>query len=248
MTRSRLAEVDSAALPWPPADVPFFALLVAMGALFILYQYRCMPRDLARWAGPDDEGGARAVYLSRTLGALLLGLAPSLVLLLTRPTGPDAVGLTLPDPQGSAIGALLIVALALPAVFIAARRPDFTEHYPPIRSPHWPARRVALNGLTWAVYLVAYELFFRGILLFGLAARLDPWTAIALTGLIYVLAHLPKNGRETAGTVPMGLVFAAVTLYTGSIWAAVASHWLIANTSDLLAARALRARGAPAYE
>ncbi len=235
-------------LPWPPADAPFAALLLVMAAGFIAFHYRCSPARLARFVGPDDEGGARAVYLSRTLGALWLGLVPSLAMLLLRPTGPETVGLTLPDPAATGVGALIILALALPAVALAARRPDFTEHYPPIRSARWPAGRVALNALTWGAYLVAYELFFRGLLLFGLAARLDPWSAIALTTLIYVLAHLHKPGRETAGTLPMGVVFAAVTLWSGSIWAAVLGHWVIANTSDRLAARALarRAGGAGA--
>lgn len=227
-------------LPWPPSDGPFAALLLTLTACFITFHYRCAPVRLARYVGPDDEGGARAVYLSRTLGAFWLGLVPSLVLLGLRPTGPDAVGLTLPDPAATGIGALIILGLALPAVLLASRGPDFTEHYPPIRSAHWDGRRIALNGLTWLVYLVAYELFFRGILLYGLAARLDPWIAIAVTTLIYVLAHLHKPGGETAGTLPMGVVFAGVTLWSGSIWAAVLGHWVIANTSDLLAARALR--------
>ena len=225
-----------APLPWPPADAGFAGLLVLMGALFALYTYRFSPGVMAGRAGPDDEGGARAIFRSRLIGAALLGLVPAVIALL----GPQPeMGLGLPAPGRAAIGCALILALALPGVIGASRQPDFTVHYPPIRSAHWPPRRVALNGLTWTVYLVGYELFFRGILLFGLVARMDAWLAIALTSVIYVLAHLPKPGKETAGTVPMGVVFAAVTLWSGSIWAAVVSHAIIANTSDMLAARRL---------
>lgn len=225
-----------APLPWPPADAGFAGLLVLMGALFALYTYRFAPGLMAARAPATDEGGARAVFGSRLIGALLLGAIPAAVAL----AGPQAsIGLGLPDLGRALLGCGLILLLALPAVFAAARKPDFIDHYPPIRSAHWPPRRKALNALTWSVYLVGYELFFRGVLLFGLAARVDAWLAIALTTVIYVLAHLPKPGRETAGTVPMGVVFAAVTLWSGSIWAAVLGHVIIANTSDLLAAARL---------
>jgi len=223
-------------LPWPPSDPAFAGLLILMAALFALYTYRFAPGVLAQRAPPDDEGGARAIYRSRLIGAALLGVIPAVVAAL----GPQPeMGLGLPSASRAAIGCLLIVGLALPAVFGASRRADFIEHYPPIRSARWPARRKALNGVTWTIYLVGYELFFRGVLLFGLAARLDAWLAIAITAAIYVFAHLPKPGRETAGTVPMGIVFAGVTLWSGSIWAALVGHVLIANTSDLLAARRL---------
>ncbi len=223
-------------LPWPPADAGFAGLLVLMAALFALYTYRFAPGVMARRAAPDDEGGAQAIFRSRLIGAVLLGVVPATLALL----GPQIeLGLGLPSPGRAALGCAVILALALPGVIGASRQADFTAHYPPIRSARWPPRRVALNGATWTIYLVGYELFFRGVLLFGLAARMDPWLAIALTTAIYVLAHLPKPGKETAGTVPMGIVFAAVTLWSGSIWAAVLGHVIIANTSDLLAARRL---------
>lgn len=221
-------------LPWPPADLPLAALLITLAALFALHHYRAHPDRLRARHGLDL---AAAVHRSRLAGVLLLGLAPALVAhLLGHPITPP---LALPHPAATALGALALTALALPAVALAARRPDFTDHYPPIRDRPWTRRLALHSALTWAAYLIAYEYFFRGLLLSALAARLDPWTAIALTTLAYVFAHLPKPGRETAGTVPMGVAFAAVTLATGSIWAAVVSHWLIANTSDLLAARRL---------
>lgn len=212
-------------------------LMLAMACLFALYHYRCQPAQLASLTGGGEDGQARAVYASRVAGALLLGLAPSLVLLALRPASADAYGLGAPDVEATALGVAILAGPALPAVWMASRRADFVDHYPPIRARRWSAGRIAANGLTWAVYLVAYELFFRGLLLFTLAARLDPWLAIALTTLAYVFAHLPKPGRETAGTVPMGVLFAAVTLWSGTIWAAVIAHWLIANASDLLAMR-----------
>lgn len=228
-------------LPWPPGHLPFVGLLVLMSALFALYSYRFSPGAMVARAAPEDEGGARAVYRSRLIGALLLGVVPGTLAALG---AQPILGLGVPSAARVFAGCGVILALALPAVLGASRRPDFVEHYPPIKSPRWPPRRVALNAATWAIYLVAYELFFRGILLFGLESLTGPWVAIALTTMIYVFAHLPKPGRETAGTVPMGIVFAGVTLWSGSIWAAVLGHVVIANTSDLLAARRLaRAAG-----
>lgn len=219
-------------LPWPPAEPRLLVALVAMAAAFALFHY---PLRAAAWRarGLSVEG---AVHAQRLAGAVVLGAAALLM--------PGDVGLGAGDPMRALLAALGLAAVALPTVGLASRRADFVEHYPQIHAPGWTGGRAARNAASWALYLVGYELFFRGALVIGLAAVVGPWTAIGLSTLAYVLAHIHKPGRETAGTVPMGVLFAAATLWCGSIWGAVAAHWLIANTSDLLAARQLNRRDA----
>lgn len=212
-------------LPWPPGDPALVVALVVMAAAFVVFHYLCRAEVLrARW-GFGSEG---AVHGQRLAGAVVLGGA-ALVM-------PGEIGLGLGVPTRAALGALGLAALALPTVWLASRRADFGEHYPQIREGRWTRGRVARNAASWAIYLVGYEAFFRGALVFGLARVVDPWTAIALSTLVYVIAHIHKPGRETAGTVPMGVLFAAVAWWSGSIWGAVAAHWLIANAGDLLGA------------
>ena len=93
------------------------------------------------------------------------------------------------------------------------------------------------NAATWTLYLLGYEFFFRGFLLFAVADAWGVWAGVCATTLAYVYAHLPKNADETIGTIPMGVVFALGALWSGGIWAPWLAHVIIANTSDLLASR-----------
>ena len=55
---------------------------------------------------------------------------------------------------------------------------------------------------------------------------------------MYVAVHLPKPAPETIGTIPMGVLFAGVTLWTGGIWAAFVGHVMIACWAEYWAMRA----------
>lgn len=54
---------------------------------------------------------------------------------------------------------------------------------------------------------------------------------------IYVLQHLPRGPGECLGSLPMGVVFALMTLDTGSVLSAWLLHVLIAGGTEALVVR-----------
>ncbi len=225
-------------LSWPRGmDGPLLVVLVAtiayVGFHYLFHWTAWLPRL-------DPERGhsvnqARAVHIQRLGGVLCLGLLPALVAA-ALPGGPATVGLGLSDPAAAlgAVGAVLIIVL--PVVARSASRAPFWEHYPLIRARRWTRRLYLHNALGWIAYLLAYEFFFRGFLLFTLARWLGVWPAIALSTLAYVYAHLPKpHAGETVGTLPMGVLFAVIALDSGGIWGPWLAHCAIALTSDWVA-------------
>jgi membrane protease YdiL (CAAX protease family) len=216
-------------LVWPPEDWPTLVVLLTAAVVFVVYHYGF---------AAARRGEARAVHRQRLGGAVLLGVVPALVAAAVLPRGLAHYGLG----KASAVASVVFVAgaalVVLPVIWVASRRPDFRTHYPEIRAGAWDRRLRLENAATWGVYLLAYEFFFRGFLLFALRDAFGAWPAVGVTTLAYVYAHLPKNAAETAGTIPMGVVFAAAALATGAIWAPFALHLLIATWSDALAARA----------
>lgn len=134
--------------------------------------------------------------------------------------------------------ALALLLVSLPAVLLSARNPAHRALYPQVRAPVWSRRLLLLNAASWAGYLVGYELLFRGFLLFPLVEALGTWPAIAVGTAIYVTAHFSKGAGETAGTLPMGILFALAALLSGSIWAPLLAHLTIAVTNDLATVRA----------
>jgi membrane protease YdiL (CAAX protease family) len=215
-------------------------VLATVTVAYVAYHYlghatTIAPRLSASRSADDNQ--ARAVYLQRLIGVLLLGVLPAGVTFLL---GRDlaACGLAMGDLPAAAAVAVAGAAAFLPVAYLSARRPQSWAHYPQVRATIWTRRTDAVNAATWVFYLAGYELFFRGFLLFAMARWLGDAPAIAVTTLAYVFAHLPKNGAECAGTIPAGALFAAGALYTGAIWAPLLVHIVVAVGTDVFVTRA----------
>ena len=54
------------------------------------------------------------------------------------------------------------------------------------------------------------------------------WSAIAVSGGLYVVSHVPKHPFETLGALPIAVVAGLLTAHTGSVVGAVLLHWEVA--------------------
>ncbi len=193
---------------------------------------RCLNR-----LGPD-KGPACFINSTRYLGGCTIGLLPLAVYLVFFPeTALSEVGLTLyRDTLPETL--LWIAGLGVVVVLLAwysARTPGSLIHYPEIRAREWSRRMIASNLVSWAFYLLGYELFFRGVLLFPLVQEIGLWPAIAVNIGVYSATHLPKGLRETIGAMPLSIVLCLVSISTGTIWIAFFVHLAMAWTHSLTA-------------
>ncbi len=92
-----------------------------------------------------------------------------------------------------------------------------------------------------AIPALAEELFFRGLLLPGLARRLDPRVSIVLVAVLFGLVHLSPIAILYATLA--GLVLGAVRLWTGSVVPCVALHGAFNAMPILLPPEVIRLRG-----
>lgn len=82
------------------------------------------------------------------------------------------------------------------------------------------------------LYFGAWEILFRGVLLFGLEGRIGAGPANALQTALSVIAHFGRPFTETLIGVPAGLVFGAVCLRVRSIWYIAIIHWAVGVSLD----------------
>jgi membrane protease YdiL (CAAX protease family) len=68
----------------------------------------------------------------------------------------------------------------------------------------------------------AEEIFFRGQILRGLLGRYSPWTAIAVSAVIFSVAHL--NPVQFPATLLLGLLLGWLYWRTGSVWPSMFAH------------------------
>jgi membrane protease YdiL (CAAX protease family) len=175
--------------------------------------------------------------LSSKLGGLLwLGLVPLVFFSFMMPVVSLAWLRFAPSP---AMFFWLAVLVPLPWIlaWFTSRSEKHRLQYPQVREPVWTRRLLVVDLLCWALYLLGYEAFFRGFLLFGLAGSMDVWQAVMINTLFYSLAHIPKGVGEAAGAIPLGLLLCLITLTTGNFWVAFFVHLSMAWSNELMSLR-----------
>lgn len=129
-----------------------------------------------------------------------------------------------------------LFGLSVPFVVVASFLPSFQAKYPfyglgPGEAP-WP-----WFVAWWAIYAVQFlgvELFFRGFMVHGLAARFGVGAVFVMI-VPYVMIHFTKPLFEALAALVGGTVLGFLSLKTGSIWWGVAVHVGIALVMDVLA-------------
>jgi membrane protease YdiL (CAAX protease family) len=165
-------------------------------------------------------------------GFVLLGLVPAVIMLAWGGYAPSDLGLGFANATTSLYWIVPMSAIIIAMNFFASRQPEGLSNYPQMRVQEWTTSLIAINSLSWAAYLIAYEFLFRGILLKVCYDSFGFWPAVAINLSLYATTHIPKGARETFGTLIYGLVLCYVTIETGSIAVAFVTHLVMALSND----------------
>ncbi len=179
------------------------------------------------WYFFESSGGEGIKVLrARFLGFLLMAVLPAGIL--SGFAGLDFRDMGLSCVPGSfRFMALSVLLLGSAGVLVTRLNPGAPKHfekYPQIRDPEWTKGIYLLNVVSWVVYLTGYEIMFRGIVLFTFLDIAGVWPAVVVSTALYSAFHIQKGMFEALGAVFLGIVFAVVTILSGSIWTAVIIH------------------------
>jgi len=226
---------------WNP-EVLFFVIAVVWTSVgFAIYFFLAGNKSLSLriWkAHPKLDSQVKEVLFQRFWGFVFMGILPLIFIFLWPGEQVHKYGLGfsfLSPPPWWIIG---VIAVILITGLFAAPKPGNLAMYPQIRSKDWTSGMLAISGISWVIFLLAYEFLFRGFLLFASVAVMDVWAAITLNCALYALAHLYKGPGETFGAIPVGILFCYLTLLTGNIWLALVLHSTMALSNEWLSIRA----------
>ncbi len=216
-----------------PDNIELFLFISALAVTtfgFIAYQYIASPRFTQRIL-QREMGKPFQVYVQRLAGAIIFGVIPLIIILLTGAEGFGGFGIK--APVGTTfLWTLVLSALILPMNYINAPKPANLNVYPQIREGRWSLGLILGSAISWIIYLTGYEFLFRGFLFYTSLNIIGLWPAIILNTMIYSLVHLPKENKEMVGAIPLGLVLCYLTYLTESIWVAVFTHIILALSNE----------------
>jgi membrane protease YdiL (CAAX protease family) len=75
-----------------------------------------------------------------------------------------------------------------------------------------------------ALYLFAYELWFRGFLLFETIRFFGIPAAVSLNILLYTLLHIFKSKKEMLSCIPFGFILCFLSIFFNAAWPAIILH------------------------
>ncbi|WP_423127733.1 CPBP family intramembrane glutamic endopeptidase [Gaoshiqia sp. Z1-71] len=209
-----------------------FEFWMALGTAFVCLAINFLVNASLKQRIKADRRNEGPVTLQRLAGVVNFGGLPVLMIALFLPTTLSEYGLMLSQPRATALWVLILGAVIVPLGISRANSPSNLDMYPQIRNPVWNFRLLAGSAFSWAAYLLAYEFFFRGFLLFACERAVGAIPSIVINVVLYAIAHIHKGRFETIGSIPLGIILCIATLTTGSIWVAFGVHLIMAWSNE----------------
>ncbi len=180
-----------------------------------------------------DKYHAFYFLFQKLTGFLFLGLLPAALFFRFFTLHPRRYELTGLPEVVPVYAVLALVLLIVATAAFSSRREDVYSRIPHMRLSRWGPKEVLIGVGGWALYLLAYEFIFRGLLLFSTVAAFGVWPAIAINLLLYAAFHIPNGKKETLAAIPFGLVLCVVSLLTGSFWMAFLLHLVLSTSTEM---------------
>ena len=195
---------------------PFLAYVVVFHLAWIAWPFVVYPRL-------ETIGNATLLYALLNIALrLLLWVAPVLLYLRyvdgVEPFG--YLGLRRHVKRG------MVVAAVLTAMNLIGSIVRFGP-------PHPVAQSITWNSVLGTSFMVGFieEIPYRGFMLLKLAERVNFWLANAITSLLFVAIHVPGwialhtlSAPKAVEIFIFGAVMAAVSRWSGSLWAPIITH------------------------
>lgn len=126
----------------------------------------------------------------------------------------------------------LLVSLILVVNWFNSKKASNLIMYPQVRLSEWSPLVFFASALSWVLYLLGYELLFRGWLFFGALEEMGLIWATVLNVILYALVHIPKGMKETLASILFGIVICYVSYVSGSFWVAFIVHVTLALSNE----------------
>jgi membrane protease YdiL (CAAX protease family) len=126
-------------------------------------------------------------------------------------------------------------AVTLAGILAIAHTPSFLKSYPYVPFPAGGGASFVFHELIEMVDMFTWEFFFRGFLLFALAARIGPLGAVLVQATLFAAAHVNKPELEVYGSILGGILLGQLCLRVKSMMPAFVAHQMVFLSAEIAA-------------
>jgi len=177
----------------------------------------------------DPAKGAVASFLACFL---LLGVVPALIVKLVFRERLADYGVQWGIPVRTFRSFLMLAPVFLLAAFVASANPAIREEYPVNPTAGNSAAMFGFHALTYVMFYLGWEFYFRGFMQFGLRESLGDANALLIQVLASCLLHIGKPGAEVYGAIFGGILWGLLAYRTRSLLSGLAQHFLLGLALD----------------
>lgn len=179
--------------------------------------------------GNPDWSAALFVFFS---SAILLGVVPVLIIKYVFHESLSSYGLQWGDVSFGLKAVAILGVIYIASTYPSSKMPDFLAEYPVYRGAGQSVQTFILHALSYLVFYIGWEIYFRGFMQFGLRSSFGDWNAILIQVLASCLIHIGKPSGEIYSSILGGLVWGILAFRTRSIAYGVATHWILGISLD----------------
>ena len=208
-------------------------ILLCSAFLLIAWKYGGSPEFYLQWLRPygvlfDDPAATAGMY-SLVSCFVLLGIVPIIIVKFVFRERLADYGVQLGDRPRTFRAILLLGPLFVLGGYLASRDLAVAAAYPINPSA---GRMFGLHAVTYVLFYLGWEFFFRGFMQLGLRESLGDTNALLVQVLASTLLHIGKPGSEAFGAIFGGLLWGVLVYRTRSLLSGLVQHALLGLSLD----------------
>ena len=164
---------------------------------------------------------------------ILLGGIPALIIKFVFHEPLSAYGVQMGDIRFGIKSFLILAPLMIALTYPSSRTEPFLLEYPLYKEASSSLGMFSVYSLSYLMFYLGWEFFFRGYMQFGLQGKFGGWNAILVQTLASCLLHIGKPPAEIYGSILGGIVWGMMAWRGQSLLFVILLHWLLGVTLDM---------------
>lgn len=163
---------------------------------------------------------------------LMLGVLSLLLIKFVFKENLNAYGMGIGDWRFGLKAFALLAPILILSTYPSSKMPDFRLEYPFFKNAGISPIKFFNHAAAYVFYYAGWEMFFRGMMQFGLRSTLGDWNAVLVQTIASCLVHIGKPDGEIFSSILGGIAWGIIAFRTNSIWYIFLMHWLLGVSLD----------------